>query len=316
MCPVRDERWILETFLEHHSHIFDAIIIADQQSTDGSREIASNFSSCIVVDNLSTSFDEPHMRQLMLDKARELFGLGHLLFALDADELLIIEEGFEGNLSGLLECSLGTRFSIERRNLLPDLNRYWAVAGGTVAFIDDGSDFPVDGFIHAPRIPTDSRRPTIQIDWAFELHLQFILWERMESKHRWYRRLELTELRKDLVAVYRRYSHMYSIPAFAKKVVALPSGVINRLQETRDSSDGVFRWDLDSMKMDSLLQSNVLRLLNALETSRADELVGRGEKLLFWYLVSTTKWSNSTFFPIVARMIWFTDLFIRRPQRR
>ena len=39
ICAVRNEAWILPRFLAVASHIADHIIVADQGSTDGSRDI-------------------------------------------------------------------------------------------------------------------------------------------------------------------------------------------------------------------------------------------------------------------------------------
>jgi len=42
--PVKNEAWILPTSLSALQEIFDVIIVADQQSTDGTREVCSRFS--------------------------------------------------------------------------------------------------------------------------------------------------------------------------------------------------------------------------------------------------------------------------------
>ena len=51
LTPVRNEAWILPAFLKATSLWADYIIIADQMSTDGSRDIYPQFEKVIVVDN-------------------------------------------------------------------------------------------------------------------------------------------------------------------------------------------------------------------------------------------------------------------------
>ena len=51
MTPVRNEAWVLRAFLETTSLWADYIIIADQMSTDGSREIAKSYEKVILIDN-------------------------------------------------------------------------------------------------------------------------------------------------------------------------------------------------------------------------------------------------------------------------
>ena len=58
LTPVRNESWILEKFLKCASLWADIIIIADQESDDGSREIAKNFEKVKLVDNKSGYFSE------------------------------------------------------------------------------------------------------------------------------------------------------------------------------------------------------------------------------------------------------------------
>ena len=49
MTPVRNEAWILPAFLRATSLWADYIIIADQMSTDGSRELYQQFDKVIVI---------------------------------------------------------------------------------------------------------------------------------------------------------------------------------------------------------------------------------------------------------------------------
>jgi hypothetical protein len=87
LTPVLNEAWILERFLKCTSLWADHIIIADQRSTDGSREIARRCPKVTLIDNRSEVFNEPERQQMLLAEARRIPG-AKILLALDADEFL------------------------------------------------------------------------------------------------------------------------------------------------------------------------------------------------------------------------------------
>jgi glycosyltransferase involved in cell wall biosynthesis len=74
LTPVKNEAWILDRFLRCASLWADYIIIADQGSTDSSREIALRYPKVVLIDNLSLEFSEVQRQQLLLDAARQIDG--------------------------------------------------------------------------------------------------------------------------------------------------------------------------------------------------------------------------------------------------
>src|SRR4051794_21317449 len=87
VTPVRNESWILDRFLRAAELWADHIVVADQASTDGSREIAEGFEKVRVIENTAPAYDEGARQRLLLDAAREIPGR-RLIVALDADEAL------------------------------------------------------------------------------------------------------------------------------------------------------------------------------------------------------------------------------------
>lgn len=69
LTPIRNESWILDMFLKATSLWADHIILADQMSTDGSREIAKKNSKVILIDNNSETFNEPERQRLLRSMA-------------------------------------------------------------------------------------------------------------------------------------------------------------------------------------------------------------------------------------------------------
>jgi glycosyltransferase involved in cell wall biosynthesis len=88
ITPVKNEAWILDRFLAVTSQFADCIIIADQNSTDGSLTIYKNYPKVILIQNESEQFNEAERQILLIQKARELVPEHKILLALDADEIL------------------------------------------------------------------------------------------------------------------------------------------------------------------------------------------------------------------------------------
>lgn len=100
LTPVFNEAWILSAFLKATSLWADYIIVADQMSTDGSREIYEDFATresiiesqehrckLIVIDNPRKEMHQAATRRLLFEESKKIDG-DKILFALDADEFL------------------------------------------------------------------------------------------------------------------------------------------------------------------------------------------------------------------------------------
>lgn len=91
ITPVRNEAWVLEAFLTHCSSWADHIIIADQHSTDGSREIALRFPKVTLIDNPGKEMNMAAARLLLFQEVDRIEG-DKIVFTLNADEFL--QDGF------------------------------------------------------------------------------------------------------------------------------------------------------------------------------------------------------------------------------
>ena len=92
VTPVRNEAWVLDAFLTCASSWADRIIVADQHSTDGSREIAARYGKVVLVDNDAVEMDQAATRLLLFNEVDKIEG-DKIVLALDADEFLV--EGFD-----------------------------------------------------------------------------------------------------------------------------------------------------------------------------------------------------------------------------
>ena len=214
LTPVKNEGWILDKFLAATSLWADHIIIADQMSDDGSREIAEKYEKVILVDNKSLDFNEPERQKLLIHEARKIGGK-KLLITLDADEF------FSGNAlesqswKEMLTAAEGTVFSFKWPCIGADFKTFWypgeKMTYMKFAYVDDGAEHK-GSEIHSTRIPISDKAIYKKIDDFVVMHFQFVDWKRMESKHRWYQCLErIKSPNKSAIEIFRRYNHMFRV---------------------------------------------------------------------------------------------------------
>jgi len=206
LTPIKNEAWILEKFIDAAALWADHIIIADQNSTDGSDLIAKSHPKVIYIKNESTVFNEPERQQLLIKEARKL-GDDNILIALDADEAL---SGLFHKLdwSSLQTAERGTALKFRWMNLKPGFKKFWLTSHRVFGMVDDGSSHH-GRKIHSTRLPVSKESPTLKYDSVGVLHFQYVDWKRMESKHRWYIVWEfLNKTVKSPTLLYRKYNHM------------------------------------------------------------------------------------------------------------
>jgi glycosyltransferase involved in cell wall biosynthesis len=210
LTPVRNEAWILDTFLKCTSLWADHIIIADQNSTDGSREIALRYPKVILIDNNSSRYDEYGRQQLLLKEARKIPGQ-RLLITLDADEFFTADYAQTSDWQLMLNARPGDSFGFKWINIRPGFKEYWASEHFPWAFMDDNSDHN-GKLIHSPRLPVSPGIAARNLDQISVLHYQYTDWARMESKQRYYQCLErINHPATSPINIYRMYHHMHAV---------------------------------------------------------------------------------------------------------
>lgn len=212
LTPVKNEAWILDKFLQCTSVWADHIIIADQNSTDGSKEIAQTYDKVILIENNNPEYNEPQRQTLLINEARKIPGK-RLLITLDADEFFTADFKNTENWTQMLNSKPGDVFGFHWINLLPDFKKAWISDGCFPwAFMDDNSPHSGEP-IHSPRVPLKSWTEIIPMKQIRVLHYQYIHWKRMQDKHVYYQCLERVKFpHKSAVEIYRMYHHMNGIP--------------------------------------------------------------------------------------------------------
>lgn len=219
LTPVRNEAWILDTFLQCTSLWADYIIIADQQSTDGSREIALKYPKVILIDNPVSEYNEVQRQKLLLTEARKINGK-RLLIALDADEFFTSDYAKTSDWEKMIISKEGNIFAFQWINIYPKFKKCWEPKGHFPwAYMDDGGEHK--GLeMHNPRIPVENSNRIIKLSQIKVLHFQYLNWARMESKHRYYQCLERIKYpNKNPIDIFRMYHHMYDISKEKIKII-------------------------------------------------------------------------------------------------
>lgn len=220
LTPVRNEAWILDRFLESASLWADHIIIADQMSTDGSREIVKRYPKAILIDNPSETYNESERQKLLIYEARKFEG-PRLLITLDADEIFTPNILSSPEFKTILSSKPGTIIKFQWANIRPDIQNMWLASYFPWGYMDDGHQHEGTQKIHSARIPLPTTSDIITINQIKVIHFQYTNWKRMQSKHRWYQCYErINYPNKSALNIVRMYHHMYAIPQ--NKIIPIP----------------------------------------------------------------------------------------------
>src|SRR5438132_1512267 len=80
--------------------------------------------------------------------------------------------------------------------ILPGFRQAWIPSTPTAfGLVDDGADHS-GARIHNPRLPWRQDCPVLDLEDIVVLHFQYVVWERMASKQRWYQAWEHTRHKK------------------------------------------------------------------------------------------------------------------------
>jgi hypothetical protein len=209
LTPTRNESWIIKRFLAASKCWANHIIVADQGSTDGTLQQLQGTPGVDVVINDSPIFDEVYRQRLLINKARQIKGK-RVLIALDADEALSSNCVANKEWEQIEKAEPGTLLRFRWVNILPGFKQAWIPDEPLLCgFVDNGLEH-TGKRIHNPRVPCPAGAPVIDIKETVVLHFQYVLWERMASKNRWYQAWEYTKHKqKSPFEIFREYSHMY-----------------------------------------------------------------------------------------------------------
>jgi len=209
MTPIRNEAWVLQAFLKATSVWADYIIIADQQSTDGSREIALTFPKVILLDNNNSEFNESERQKILIDRARQIEG-DKILFGLDADEVFSANFIETNDWNNILKSKPGDVYWFRWANICSDQLNFWSPETYYPwMFHDDGKE-PHGNYvrnIHSMRIPYPiEEKQMFYVNDFKVLHLAYLNPYRVDSKNRFYKFVDWEMNRRSVVSLSRTYA--------------------------------------------------------------------------------------------------------------
>lgn len=224
MTPTRNEAWCLKAFLETTTQWADYIIIADQMSTDGTREIIQEYieksKNCqvIMIDNTNPNFNEAERQAMLVAKAREVAdGRDTLLWGLDADEILAGNAFRTKDWNHIQNSVQGDVFFFKWAFIDPDQQHYNDGEWQPWLFHDDGKE-PHGNYvrnIHSMRIPYPIEEKQLYYVNDFRiLHLAHLNVSREKSKTYFYQIVDWEMNKRSAVTLSRTYSYS---PAICKE---------------------------------------------------------------------------------------------------
>jgi hypothetical protein len=225
LLPIKNEAWVLEHTLACLSSFCDIVLVNDQQSHDGSREIARRFPKVVWIDSPESQICE-QARWRLWDVARQYDGT-NLLWCTDADEL--VSPRLAGQFIQQTQLAAGTVVDCfychswngptRYRTGLGPYTPYWK----PVAMVDDrrvNYDRSRGLPLHEERVPVSADSPRVRAEGVPVLHLQWLLPNRSQMRQAWYRCREWMHGGRSAAAINDFYS--ITLPSLYVQTAPLP----------------------------------------------------------------------------------------------
>lgn len=319
MTPVRNEAWVLRAFLESTSRWADYIIIADQMSTDGSREIAKEYQKVILIDNKNPDFNEAERQALLVAKAREIAaGRDTLLWGLDADEILAANFRETEDWRHIINSIPGDVFWFKWAEICPDQKHYWLSPTTYYPWLfhDDGKE-PHGNYVrnmHSMRIPYPIEEKQMYYVNDFRvLHLAYLNPYRTQAKKRFYMFVDWEMNQRSPVNVVRSYSQT----KIKETVNDIPADFLYSVEKNGFSIDELVdlngekswfddyiisrfsRHSFDSLRRLPIWDSDFIHIHHLHDPRTV------WDRIVHWYLYSTNKYKYSICIRAIDRLVKF-----------
>lgn len=325
ITPVRNEAWILDAFLTCTSSWADYIILADQHSDDGTREMAAKYEKVILIDNPTQEWYEYLCRTRLLEEALKIPG-DKIIFGLDADEFL--SEGFEKTASWqkIIHSKGNEIFCFNWLNLFDDFNtaEYTCMHYEWAAHYDDSVDV-IEEYkkrekhaVHCVRVPCleTERCSYVFVDDFWVVHLAKLNHQKIRQKNDFYQVTWVDKNKEEAnpISMYRGYSKYYP-----DQLVHLDAPVkLCRMGEDKDYSFLVRTTDYGKHYVDEMVQvferegtEKFAKLCiwdnPYLKAAGVNPHLPLRYKFLHWYLRKTQRVSNRKIVRLVDKV--FKRLF-------
>lgn len=319
MTPVRNEAWVLPAYLKVTSLWADHIIVADQMSTDGSRDILQSCDKVIMIDNTNPEFNEDERWAMLVSKAREVTaGRDAILFGLDADEVFAANFLQTDDWKKILKSKPGDVFWFKWAEIDNSKKYFKESVCYPWMFHDDGKE-PFGNYVrkmHSMRIPYPiDEKQMYYVNDFYVLHLARLNKYRTFAKRRFYMFVDWEVNRRDAVTLFRMYAQVQK-----EKKDDFPYSLTEKMTRFKDfdvltcvDCEIEVNWmnDYVAERLPKLLQSSKRKRLANLDIWQKDfcerykiQSPQRFKnKMLFYYLKKTQKIKENYFIKVVDKIL-------------
>ncbi|MBL8030449.1 MAG: glycosyltransferase family 2 protein [Candidatus Doudnabacteria bacterium] len=290
--PTRNDAWIIERVLASASLWADHIIVADENSWDGTQEICKKFPKVTVVSFEPKAFNESYRRKVLLETVRQWDGQ-NLIFGLDSDEILSseildpkirtdLEEKIQPGMSAMFQwIMLWKNAKDYRYDSLPE----WSNSFKHFAYRDNRKLQFDDVHMHSSRVPETAAANAVIFKDVRVLHYAFAEWDRMMAKHAYYLALEKTMgskvhpyiLNRKYRWFYRKSSEGIVVKQVPKEWVGLYE--VNNVKVTQEIIKDKFYWyDAEVLRFFKTFGPSYFKRLNIWDTNWEEKRLVAQEK--------------------------------------
>jgi len=233
LTSTRNYGWVTSAFLKANSLWADYIIMVDQMSTDGTRELALANPKVILLENEDLTYSETKRSEMAINRAREI----------DGDKILIylaIDEVFPANFKEtegwkkILNSLPGKVFCFQWANLLPDKKTYflsgknfWMARGFHDDNITPYNNEGLDMHTHCIPYPDKPVKESL-IDDIKILHFAFFNENWNAAKQRFYQFVDFDKNNRTATQMDRMYNGRSNK---TRSILALESQWIHKKEE-------------------------------------------------------------------------------------
>lgn len=210
LAPVKNEEWILPTYISSMKKIADEIIVLDDNSTDSTAEILKNENITVIHPEHSDKINMSQKRLALLSEGRKRGGT-HFIW-LDADESFdsnflelgrdIIAKLTPGQKIALPWITLWKSIDQERVDGVWKENLKDVIVYDSPEYTFEDKDLS-EGRTQGP----NNNVLNLKIDQAVILHFQFLHFDDVQAKQAWYRCIELLQSKRSA----RKINNMYAV---------------------------------------------------------------------------------------------------------
>ena len=228
MTATRNYAWVTSAFLKANSLWADYIIIADQHSTDGTREMALQYPNVILLDNDNLNYSETERSVMLINRARQIEG-DKILFCLAIDEVLSANYFETKDWQKIVHSGPGDVFFFYWANLCPDTKHYFTSNDSqnkptfmARMFHDDGitpyDNEGLDMHTHCIPYPKDEKDHVFYIDDFTILHFGDFNEKWNIAKQRFYQFVDFDKNNRNITSLSRMYNrwegdrHIQTLP--------------------------------------------------------------------------------------------------------